>query len=103
MNNKNNRDSELDNLLKPLKSSEPSELQIQKWMSASLKEDQRLPKKYFTFKFNTVIQLAAAMFVGIIIGAMSFNQNNSFLKSSNNISENSIADATFERSHANLN
>jgi hypothetical protein len=103
MNKKNDRDTELDNLLKPLKASEPSDLQMQRWMSTALKESQKNKEKFFSFKFNTAFQLAAAMFVGVIIGAVSFNSDSSFFKSSNNIAQNSFSDATFERSHANLN
>lgn len=94
-----NRDDELDQLLKPLKKAAPNDLQMQKWISAAKKENKKTSAPSF-FSLKQITQLAAAMFIGIVIGARIFNAN--IFEQSKIIAQVSIENATYERSHANL-
>jgi F0F1-type ATP synthase assembly protein I len=89
------RDNELDELIKPIKAAQPNDLQMQKWVRAT-KSAQTPKSQRFYF------QLAAAMVVGVCVGVLamkllSTQQSPQFL-----MAQNSLTDATFEHSHANL-
>lgn len=96
------RDNELDQLLQPLKSISPNELQIQKWQSGIQSYQTRNNKAYFTSKTKWALQLVASMFIGVIIGAMAFKSSPPPIQESHMVAHISADDATFERSHTNL-
>ncbi|MDZ4662061.1 MAG: hypothetical protein SGJ18_10645 [Pseudomonadota bacterium] len=102
MKNNDGRDNELDQLLKPLKSASPNDLQMQKWKSAVQMNNRKSGKVYATSRTKWAFQLVAAMFVGIVIGAVAFKSNNSSILQSHIVAQISLDDATFERSHDNL-
>lgn len=94
-----NRDDELDQLLRPLKKASPNDLQMQKWISAAKKENKANTSSSF-FILKQISQLTAAMFIGILIGAKIFNSN--VFEQSKIIAQVSLENATYEKSHANL-
>lgn len=96
------RDNELDRLLKPLQAAAPNDLQMQRWKSAIQANNRKSGNVYSTSRTKWVIQLIAAMFVGIVIGGMVFKSNNSATQQSPIVAQISLDDATFERSHDNL-
>lgn len=111
-NSKNNpllgRDPELDQLLNPLLNARPNDLQLQKWkfsLSNEVKTKSESNKQHNQNQGANIrlfLQLAAAVFVGIVIGAVAF-RNNSTLENQNKlVTQISLEDATYERSHANL-
>ncbi len=100
MKNNDDRDNELDQLLKPLKRSLPNELQMQKWKSAV--QTSALKKIYSTSRTKWAFQLMAALFLGIIIGAFAFKNNQSAVQRSHLLAQISFDDATYESSHSNL-
>ena len=99
MNNNDGRDNELDQLLKPLKSSAPDDLQMKKWKSLIKKENK---KAFVTTKMKWAFQLATAVAVGIFIGAVTFKSNPSTLQPPMEIAQISMPNATIQHSHANL-
>ena len=102
------RDNELDELLKPLKESNPSPLQTQQWNSAVRSDLSRTPTPTSTpshrrpNKVLQVAQLVAAVFVGFLIGAWVFHSQVPTLPGLAIVAENSSSNATFEYSRANL-
>jgi len=102
MNNNDDRDNELDQLLKPLKSASPNDLQMQKWKSAVQTNIRKRGRVYSTSQTKLAFQLAAAMFVGAVIGAMAFKSNQSSTQQPQSVVQISLDDATIERSHDNL-
>ena len=102
MKKNDDRDNELDQLLGPLKRSSPNDLQTQKWKMAVMGEGPKSSPRYLTYKMKWISQLAAAMFVGVMIGAMAFKNYSESVKSCNLVAQISFDDATFERSHDNL-
>jgi hypothetical protein len=107
------RDRELDALLGPLKEHEPSALHLQKWKSAVQKEihggavgENLRPsspaKQKWSQNYKLPLQLVAAMLVGFILGALLF-KNATTRTDSQEWTQNLGSDATFERSHTNLN
>lgn len=102
MNNNDDRDNDLDQLLKPLKAASPNDLQMQKWKSAVQDKTKKREKNYSTSRTKWAFQLAAAMFVGVVIGAMAFKSNQSSTQQPQSVVQISLDDATIERSHDNL-
>ena len=102
MKNNDGRDNELDQLLKPLKSASPNDLQMQKWKSAIQETNRKSRKVYSTSRTKWAFQLVVAMFVGVVIGAVAFKSNNQSVLQPNVVAQISLDDATFERSHDNL-
>lgn len=99
------RDQELDQLLKPLMSASPNDLDLKKWKNAI---GAAAPKRqidnglYPNTKVAWAFQLVAAVFVGIIIGALAFKTGGSTEGGKNLVAQISLDDATYERSHDNL-
>ncbi len=102
MKNNDGRDNELDQLLKPLKEISPDDLQMQKWKSVLERNQSRDKKILFFSKIQWATQLTAAMLVGVLIGALVFKNNNSMNQPTPSMAQISLDDATFERSHDNL-
>ncbi len=98
----NGRDNELDELLKPLKNTAPSELQMEKWKSLG-KTDGPQVRSYSASRSQWLLQLAAAVFVGIVIGAFAAKYNSTSEQQMTSVAKISFPDdATYEHSHANL-
>jgi hypothetical protein len=91
----------LNDLLKPLKDTSPNDFQMQKWQLAVQREIRKNAQMVTTTKRKWALQLVAAMLVGIIMGAVSYKTLQRPSESSL-VAQISSADATFERSHANL-
>lgn len=102
MENNDDRDNELDRLLKPLKNISPSDLQMQKWQSVLARNQSRDKKIFSLSKIQWMMQLAAAVLVGVLIGAMAFKNDDSANHLAQSMVQISLNDATFERSHDNL-
>ncbi len=102
MENNDGRDNELDQLLKPLKNISPSDLQMQRWQSALAKNQSRDKKILSLSKIQWMMQLAAAVLVGVLIGAIAFKNGDSANHLAQSMVQISLDDATFERSHDNL-
>ena len=102
MKNNDGRNNELDQLLKPLKSTSPNDLQMQKWKSAIQANNRKSGKVYSTSRTKWAFQLVAAMLVGVVIGAVAFKSNSQSVPQPNVVAQISLDDATFERSHDNL-
>jgi F0F1-type ATP synthase assembly protein I len=102
MSNPNGRDNELDQLLKPLKAASPNDLQMQKWKSAVQANTRKRERTYSASRTKWAFQLAAAMFVGVLIGAFAFKNNKPTIQQSQSVVQISMEDATIERSHDNL-
>jgi len=102
MNNNDGRDNELDQLLKPLKSASPNELQILKWKYAVQSSTNKSEKIYSTSRTKWVFQLVAAMFVGVVYGAAAFKNINKSVQQSPGDTQIYLGDATFERYHDNI-
>jgi F0F1-type ATP synthase assembly protein I len=102
MTNENGRDKELDELLKPLKKTVPSELQMQKWKSL-VKTEGAQANRYSVPRSQWLLQLVAAVFVGIVIGTFATKHSLSSGQQANSVVQISFSDdATYEHSHANL-
>lgn len=102
---KGGRDPELDQLLNPLMSASPTNLDMQKWkrsITAHSTLKTKAPALYPNTKLAWAIQLAAAVFVGVIIGAFAVKNESPFENKSNIVAQISLDDATYERSHDNL-
>ncbi len=95
------KDDELNDFLKPLKDISPNDIQMQKWQLAVQREIRKNPKMVTTTKSKWALQLIAAMIAGIILGAVLYRSIQQPIESPL-IAQISIDDATFERSHANL-
>jgi len=93
----NSKDKDLEKLLKPLKDLNPNDLQMQQWQRA-VKNQLPQPKR-FSFDMKWAFQLVAATLVGVVIGALLFKNTSD---SSAQTVQISLSDATFERSHDNL-
>ncbi len=103
MNNNDGRDKDLDQLLGPLKKVKPNDLQIQSWQSAVKNEALNYTTRvYSVSRTQWAVQLVAALFVGFVIGALVFKYNSAENQQSSTMVQFSLDDATFERSHANL-
>jgi F0F1-type ATP synthase assembly protein I len=92
----NSKDKDLEKLLQPLKELNPNDLQMQQWQRAIKSQ---LPQPKASFNMKWAFQLVAATLVGVVIGALLFKNAAS---SSANTVQISLSDATFERSHDNL-
>ncbi|MGE3261682.1 MAG: hypothetical protein AB7K68_07895 [Bacteriovoracia bacterium] len=93
----NERDDELDALLAPLRGIKPSEAQLSGWRNAVRGEMN--PTKRMNPWMARAVQLTAAAFIGFLVGAWFFRAH-SFTAPAEDIFAHS--DATFERSHINL-
>ncbi len=109
----NFKDDDLQKLLKPLKDSEPSSFQVETWKFAverearlSSEREARLSRKPQSIKFRWALQLAAALCVGIFVGALGWNYwapRSEHADVMAHLSEAFEKDsATFELSHTNL-
>lgn len=96
----NNRDDELDALLKPLRTLSPNDLQMQAWQRAVGK--QRSYQVIKVTRSRMVFQMVAAMFIGAVIGGAIMRGFYRERSGSQLLVQNSFASATFENSHANL-
>lgn len=96
-------DNDLDNLLKPLKDLAASDLQMQKWQLATLREVRSGVKMISTTRTRWALQIVAAMFIGFIIASLFFKNGQRMSPDKSTLTAQfSSDDATFERSHANL-
>ena len=94
------RDDELDKLLAPLKEQKPDDLQMQKWQNAIAAEAK---KSFVTVARNKyVAQIAAAVVIGFIMGALLWKNSRASSAEEVVAATFSESDATFERSHTNL-
>ena len=93
-------DNDLSDLLKPLRDSKPTDLQMQKWQSAVRRELNT--NRVSTTRSIWALQLAAAMFVGAIVGALFIKLTQPTTGLSPLLAQISSTDATFERTHTNL-
>jgi F0F1-type ATP synthase assembly protein I len=100
--NNDGRDIELDKFLNPLKVVSPNDSQIQKWQLALQKEVQKKSNIYSTSKTKWAFQLVAAMLIGIVIGALVSKSYSFSVQQPREVAQNYLEDATFERSHDNL-
>ena len=98
----NDRDDELKKILRPLKDLTPNDFQMQSWQRAVNGEVHKTPRQFTTTRSKWALQLMAAMFVGVVIGAVLFKMIQPPAAHSPLVAQNSSDDATFERSHANL-
>lgn len=96
----NDRDDELDALLKPLRASNPSDSQIITWKRAV--ENETRIKVFKITKSRMVLQMAAAMLLGILIGGALFKEMGKKNGEFEVVTQNFHSNATFEYSHANL-
>ncbi|MBC7370988.1 MAG: hypothetical protein H7326_05445 [Bdellovibrionaceae bacterium] len=86
----NPKDQELENLLKPLKDLNPTDLQQQSWKRS-------IPRKTsFTSQY---FKVAVALFIGFVLGGVVVKTLGGEGQTFSAISSN---DATFEHSHSNL-
>lgn len=97
----NQRDDELDKILKPLQEVSPNDFQMQSWQQSVQKSLNKGRGQYSKPRVAWALRLMAALFVGFVIGAVFFKQQQpeGILPT---VAQNSFDDATFERSHANL-
>lgn len=98
-------DDELNNLLKPLRTALPNDLQMHNWKLAVQRELDRNPINVKATRGKWALQMLAAMFVGAVLGAvLSAALYRNILQSAKSplVAQNIFDDATFERSHANL-
>lgn len=96
------KDDELDRLLKPLRGLSPDDLQMRKWQSAVLREIRIDQTMVTTTRRKWTVQLAAAMFVGFIMGAILVQRFSPISVQNSMVAQTSVNNATFEHSHANL-
>ncbi|MES3039212.1 MAG: hypothetical protein V4736_14995 [Bdellovibrionota bacterium] len=95
-------DDDFKNLLKPLKDIKPSEAEMSKWQnSVMVRARTGIVAQAGGSRGKWAAQLVAAMLVGVLIGAALFKNTNPEMKSEL-FAQISSGDATFERSHANL-
>ncbi len=92
-------DDELKDILNPLSSLEPSELQLTKWKKAINKEKQASRISFSIIGW--MAQLLAATLFGVAISSLIFKKTEP-TQSLNNFQTVSYHDVTFERSHAKL-
>jgi hypothetical protein len=102
---------ELDALLGSLKTVQPPSSEMQKWKSAAREEAsktlhtpsviQKHRTSYNVEKFPRTLQLVAAMLVGIIMGALLIKYIQP-VQNSQEWMQNLGSNATFERTHTNL-
>ncbi len=102
MSRNDDRDNDLDELLKPLKSVSSHDLQMQRWKSAVISAQKISPQHAFTARTKWVLQTVAAGFVGFAIGAAVFGRTDIRFNQPETVAKISAGDATFERSHDNL-
>ena len=99
------KDDELNELLKPIQDLSPDDLQMQKWHSAVQREVRKGQMTITTTRGKLAFQLVAAMFVGVVMGAIlikTFSPTNVQDPQNPMVAKFSINNATFEHSHANL-
>ncbi|HEY8271626.1 MAG TPA: hypothetical protein VIG33_12115 [Pseudobdellovibrionaceae bacterium] len=94
------KNKDLEDLLKPLKDIAPNDLQMQQWQNA-VQNELTTNKAASHSNIKWAFQLVAATLIGFIIGVLLF-KNNSERESSSQMAQISLEDATFERSHDNL-
>ena len=83
----------------------PSDLDRRKWKNAVNIQSSKKPINpalYPNTKTAWAIQLVAAVFVGVIIGALAFKNRVPAESGKNLVAQISLDDATYERSHDNL-
>ncbi|MGZ3744596.1 MAG: hypothetical protein ACXWRA_12415 [Pseudobdellovibrionaceae bacterium] len=96
------KDDELNELLKPFRKISPQDLQMQKWQAAVQSEVRAGRRMITSTKRKWALQLVAAIFIGVIMGAL---LTKSFLLPAVQnplMAQISVDNATFEHSHANL-
>lgn len=96
----NNRDDELDALLKPLREISPSDSKMKKWQHAV--RENAYSHVYTVSRKRMVLQMVAAMVVGVIIGGVLVRELSKSNNDSQILSNNIVASATYEQSHTNL-
>ncbi len=97
------KDDELNDLLKPLQGLSPNDLQMQKWQTAVQKEVRTgQTTTITTTRRKLAFQLVAAMFVGVVMGAILIKSFSPTNVQNPLVAQISIDNATFEHSHANL-
>lgn len=96
------KDDELNDLLKPLQRLSPNDLQMQKWQAAVQKEVRTRQTTITTTRRKLAFQLVAAMFVGVVMGAILIKSFSPTNVQNPLVAQISIDNATFEHSHANL-
>lgn len=97
----NYEDDELDDLLKPLKNNSPNDFQMQKWQMAVQGKVRKKSNTVTATRGKWALQLIAAMFIGIVLGAVLYRTIQLPIQAPL-VAQFSVEDATFERSHANL-
>lgn len=99
---KEDKDNDLENILEPLKTISPTDLQMQKWKSSVLLSQRNLSKYNFKPQVKKSLQFLAAGVVGFLIGAAVFGRTNLVVNHSEVVANISSNDATFQRQHDNL-
>lgn len=96
-------DDDLKKLLNPLKEQKPDELMMKRWQGAVQSELKQSKTNKITFtKWTWAAQLVAATIVGVVIGVALLKNHPAQEFKEVQVAQNSIQDATFEHSHANL-
>lgn len=96
-------DDDLKNLLNPLKEQKPDELMMKRWQGAVQSELKKSKTNRITFtKWMWAGQLVAATMVGVAIGVALLKSHPAQEFKEVQVAQNSFQDATFERSHINL-
>ena len=96
----NNRDDEIDALLKPLRELSPSEFQLKRWQSAMKFSDAAFV--YTVSKRKYYLQLTAAILVGAFLGGVLVHELSLKYFPLQIFSNEMLASATFEQTHTNL-
>jgi len=95
------KDNKLDDLLKPLKSLNADEIRLQSW-NQTVQFELTKSKMLVTTKPKFFAQLVAALFVGLLLGAILVRTFTPQPETSTLLAQLNDEDATFERSHVNL-
>ncbi|PWU18199.1 MAG: hypothetical protein C5B49_07555 [Bdellovibrio sp.] len=93
---------ELSELLKPLRGLSPDDVEMKVWQLAVQSEARAGRKTTTTTRSQWAWQLAAAMFVGFVLGAILIKNFFPTIVQDPLAATISVGDATFEHSHANL-
>jgi tetrahydromethanopterin S-methyltransferase subunit E len=95
-------DDELNELLRPIRSLSPNDLQIREWQIAVQKEVRLGQTIVTTTRSKWAFQLVAAMLVGFVVGAMLVRSFIVTSEQNSMVAQTSFGNATYEHSHVNL-
>lgn len=95
-------DIDLSEVLKPIREVRPSDMQIKQWHLAIKRELNQDSDLNVRERNKLLLQLTAAMFVGLVLGASLMRMIAPANSHSIEVAQIAVDSATFEHSHTNL-